>query len=1215
MQAEHVIAQCRWQGSFDQPDHAVALQDFISQWSNSVLKEELNRCFGARCPASQTWRIDSLLLDLGDIALNDLPRELPRRLRARLHDALDAMLAQQPAPGAAGSGRQPLLILDQGDTLEDFFSWFVRHGSAPWWFQEQRGILSMVDQLLAERPGAVADIVRDLGRAETVRQRLVWQLGEARVRRIVHLLEPWHGDFVCSYADNLFVVQAKRRLPDVGAADFRHRTWLHILSYLLVDRGTLFNTVAFIRAGIWRSAQHYRIAPETLLEQMFQAVRALRPMGSVSAAFLSAIEMIHAQETSSLAAPAPAAAPTSDDHWPAWQSMLRHGQPRGRIGRDSVAFDELFAALARQDAARMAVSLRREGAAAGVRQGLLRQLSTRGLALLVRVLEPQDHTFILAHVTHTQQLMTSQRWDKGTIWQVLLAYLLRSRGSHFDRRQMVRDTLQQVCKARGYHFDTLLAMLIHAASVEHPTHHRFELMAILRELRDAQDRRQRTSAHERPYWQPLLRYLGGGALAAARRLGPERGHGLALPGPRLMLAALLSGDTAHQRQALAALLRAPELAGVNDVLLSRRLLGLFGSADLPRLLALLAPDGAGLCLALYGLLLDGHRRGFLSSLDRADLALHLPAMLVQALPGFHQRRRGQPANFAPAAFWRRFGTLIKRQGRVDPAAWRAQLHHSLTAQAQPAGAPERRMLLALIESGAAPAPDSTPSTPRSEPPPLSSALARPQDMLRQWTALLRRTGGWLGADAVLEQQLARIFHSVGAAANGQRVGLPQLLARMTLSACQRLDLHLPEMLAGYRDQLPALPQRHWHEAYALLARRQDMKAAAIDAPAGAGFQQDPLGRHLDHPKLPAIVRHLLRYGHPPGWLAARGTVDLARLLHDLFHLRPEALPAVLSDIDRQPAARFRLLQIVPFRWLAEALLALAPAQAPDIALLAQWHRALEKIALPGVGRRQREALLFELVLRHGLAGDWAALAPEKLVAAFAWQLMRQRGVGAAALRQALAPQLGLLPERLRQACKVALEAAAPPSAPAIARPAPARAPAPRPPPAGVPMRINNAGLVLLQSYIQPLFSRLGLTGDGRFVSAGAQRCAVHYLQYLATGAVETPEPYLMLNKLLCGLAPHEPVELSIEITAEEAETCHGLLTAVMAYWPEAGSTSIDGLRGNWLVREGSVTDAGDHWHVIADRRAYDVLLARVPFSYSVIKLPWMQKAMYVTWPT
>jgi hypothetical protein len=167
----------------------------------------------------------------------------------------------------------------------------------------------------------------------------------------------------------------------------------------------------------------------------------------------------------------------------------------------------------------------------------------------------------------------------------------------------------------------------------------------------------------------------------------------------------------------------------------------------------------------------------------------------------------------------------------------------------------------------------------------------------------------------------------------------------------------------------------------------------------------------------------------------------------------------------------------------------------------------------------------------------------------------------------------------------------------------------------MPIPINNAGLVLLQGYIKPLFSRLELTENDVFVSDSAQRRAVHYLQFLVTGDTQTPEHYLTLNKLLCGIALDTPLESSIDISDAEKELCHGLLSALIGYWPAAGSTSIDGFRGNWLVRDGSLADAKDHWDVTVERRAYDLLLARSPYSFSVIKLPWMEKAIYVTWPT
>jgi hypothetical protein len=107
----------------------------------------------------------------------------------------------------------------------------------------------------------------------------------------------------------------------------------------------------------------------------------------------------------------------------------------------------------------------------------------------------------------------------------------------------------------------------------------------------------------------------------------------------------------------------------------------------------------------------------------------------------------------------------------------------------------------------------------------------------------------------------------------------------------------------------------------------------------------------------------------------------------------------------------------------------------------------------------------------------------------------------------------------------------------------------------------------------------------------------------------------VLNKLICGLGVTQPVEAGITLSQSDIDTVHSLIDAVCNYWPAIGKTSIDGFRGNWLVRNGTLTEAQDHWDLIVEKRVYDILISRSPLSYSIVKLPWMEKPIYVTWPT
>ena len=162
--------------------------------------------------------------------------------------------------------------------------------------------------------------------------------------------------------------------------------------------------------------------------------------------------------------------------------------------------------------------------------------------------------------------------------------------------------------------------------------------------------------------------------------------------------------------------------------------------------------------------------------------------------------------------------------------------------------------------------------------------------------------------------------------------------------------------------------------------------------------------------------------------------------------------------------------------------------------------------------------------------------------------------------------------------------------------------------------VSNAGLVLANSYLPMLFERLELTSEGRFISEQAQLEAVHYCQYIVSGQSETQEYHLSLNKIICGLKLDEPIFDSITITEDQRALIEGLIKAMISYWSSIGTSSVDGFRGNWLVREGILSEESDHFSLTIEKRAYDVLLIKAPFSFSIIKFPWMSKPLHVTWP-
>jgi hypothetical protein len=64
-----------------------------------------------------------------------------------------------------------------------------------------------------------------------------------------------------------------------------------------------------------------------------------------------------------------------------------------------------------------------------------------------------------------------------------------------------------------------------------------------------------------------------------------------------------------------------------------------------------------------------------------------------------------------------------------------------------------------------------------------------------------------------------------------------------------------------------------------------------------------------------------------------------------------------------------------------------------------------------------------------------------------------------------------------------------------------------------------------------------------------------------------------------------------------------------------GETSIDGLRHTFLQRRGVLRDAGHAWNLQVEPAAFDVLLASLPWTFGIVRLPWMTRPIFIEWPT
>ena len=158
--------------------------------------------------------------------------------------------------------------------------------------------------------------------------------------------------------------------------------------------------------------------------------------------------------------------------------------------------------------------------------------------------------------------------------------------------------------------------------------------------------------------------------------------------------------------------------------------------------------------------------------------------------------------------------------------------------------------------------------------------------------------------------------------------------------------------------------------------------------------------------------------------------------------------------------------------------------------------------------------------------------------------------------------------------------------------------------------IDNAGAVIFAAFIPALFEKLGLAENEKIINPDL---ATSIIQYGVTGRLQMEEYELVLPKILCGLDIDFPIDTNIEFNEKQKSEVDSMLRSLISHWSVLGDTSVEGLRETFLNRSGKLSRVNDEWQLIVEQKAYDMLLERIPWSFSIIKFPWMDMLLKTEW--
>ncbi|WP_422360469.1 contractile injection system tape measure protein [Reichenbachiella sp.] len=367
----------------------------------------------------------------------------------------------------------------------------------------------------------------------------------------------------------------------------------------------------------------------------------------------------------------------------------------------------------------------------------------------------------------------------------------------------------------------------------------------------------------------------------------------------------------------------------------------------------------------------------------------------------------------------------------------------------------------------------------------------------------------------------------------------------------------------------------------------------------------------------ALCESIFRHQEVPAWYRSENHITLTDTLIDLFRYHPVSVLKQLKSTSSVEQKVTWLASLLSMRTVVNALSSTEPNQHGRLQTVSKMHDVFGSIPLTGSPSQVQE-ILIKKVLTVWRSNNWELLSSDNIWNELIWEVCVKNGHDPERFKTTIEDSLARFPSELqlsfRQLNRRKGEMDPQKSGDQKLNQTKDQNQLENMPLIKEEIMVQNAGQVILSTYIKMLFERLELTVGDQFRNETCQQEAAHYLQYVVTGWSKTEESHLTLNKVLCGLHPHVPIIDGIHISDENKQLIDGLIQAAIGHWPEIGTSSIEGFRGNWLVRDGMLSEDDERWNLVVEKRAYDLLLNQSPFSFSIIKYPWMDKPLHVNWP-
>lgn len=1206
----HKIERIVYDANFSSERHAYEFQANVTSFIENDIVSVIDDVCNELDRKGEVVCIDKLELDLGVVDYKNHENEIKEKLRQEFYKALSEKIAEV---GRTPSENEKIII----QSLSEYKAlvYFLQTGTLPWNYR--KGANSKIDDFLGK---ALKDNAREMiawlkqfGKDQNIRKRIVNQFNDPAIKEIVKTVDPVHAQFISDYSLDLQQTNKKEAAVDIPETEFRCLTWDVILSYILSDRGSRFNKKAFIEYTLRKMATSQSLAYYELLKVFSLSVTKLFKQHFYKTEFPEIIVEL-AQECDEVLNEEDATVNNEDvakkDYLNKFRDILE-----GKTGDlKSNIFESLISRYPNDFLGLLNNYIDEENA----RISLVNVLSEKQVKQIITLNEGVESAFIIDFADRLDNNYEKHKFDqsksnfKKVKWQLILSSLYEDRGSSFNQKEFTKDMIRKLAAHYNVGIKELTQTLYSAFSEVSKSYSDNRILAdVLNDLREdysIEDQKRQIPDYEiqeflhiRDIYDELIFYLHHGyfrldikkefklesassllefLLKKDQKLATRFYSYIQKPGN---VNALLDNTSEDFMQSVIGLIMKLTFASDEDsVRTFTKTVKWYGISVIDKSIFY-----AGIINLLYsgkeinfrklisninescsGIIDDDNRNPFSYFTVKSYLIAYLNG---EKKLGIFNKSYEATWLYLSRHYKNRLGELIKS---IISDTWLFDSFLNMTSD----------FIFLLILK------DTTHSLLITD---FVQYISEVSGLNRQYKLANYRKRYWTNVFLILYKY-----------ENKQDISLKEKLLEEFLNKLDSKD-EKQKLISDLKARL---------YYFGSVERKEISKAIELVEVKSGNFDKAETAKQQIRQRALLLLQ---------GQDGGNGTdPELFDVIASLLKEKPNEISDLLIKLLYQKDVRAFWVKNFPEYLLRKMLFILSPQEIIKICKISEivWNAfsSLKDKQLYALKSSGKWYYIFEVLVNN---------TSIKFSSSFILQMMMDVDIyNKKAFLNDLNREVDSKSKNVYDETQVEIVYAIKKIGHDINEGEKNRNSNIKESPVSSDklieekendiwetIYIHNAGMVLAAPYIPMLFKRLELVGNNQFVDRKTAERSVHLLQFMIDESTASPEYLLLLNKILCGIKTGVPILREIDITGKEKETIAQLLEGMIHNWKAIGNTSVSGFRESFLNRDGILNLKDDCWELKVESKTFDMLLDQIPWSFSTIKYPWMDKVLYVKW--